>query len=51
MDKEIFDKVAQISEKMKSLEIINKQIKDTKLPFVGDCYDIIIPLGRKEEKL
>ena len=36
---------------MKSLEIINKQIKDTKLPFVGDCYDIIIPHGRKEEKL
>ena len=52
MDKKTFDKAIQISEAIKSLEIINKRIKDANLSFViGRSYDAVIALDRKEEKV
>lgn len=49
MNKEIFNRITRISEAMKSLEAINKQIRKATLSFVvNNYYDAIIPLERKK---
>lgn len=49
MNKETFNRITRISEAMKSLEAINKQIRKTTLSFVvNNNYDAIIPFERKK---
>lgn len=49
MDKETVNQVVQISEAMRILEVINKQIRKANLSFItGNHYDAIMPFEHKK---